>query len=238
MRDRRPSCAGLAHAVLRSTLAMARRTMKSRRLPSSGLVSLAALVLASGCSHAVIPDPRDTVRAYETAAAKGDARAIHGMLSERSRKSLAVSDVERILADERIELATQAKAMQDPSAAVRASAQVRYADGENATLDVEEGTFRVSSADALPAGARTPNEALEQLRRVLARRSYAGLMRVLSPATRSAIESDLRSLVDGLAHPEGLDVQVSGDVASVQIQGGHFVKLRRDGGVWKVEDFD
>jgi hypothetical protein len=203
---------------------------------------LAALVTAvaigAGCARATIPDPRDTVRAYETAAAKGDARAIHGMLSERSRKSLAVSDVERILADERAELATQAKAMQDPSAAVRASARVRYADGEDATLDVEEGSFHISSADALPAGARTPNEALEQLRRVLARRSYAGLMRVLSPSTRSAIESDLRSLVDGLAHPDGLDVQVSGDVASVQIQGGHFVKLRRDGGVWKVEDFD
>jgi hypothetical protein len=212
--------------------------MKSRCRSSCALVSLAGLALVAGCSHAAIPDPRDTVRAYEAAAAKGDARTIHGMLSERSRKSLAVSDVERILADERTELATQAKAMQDPTAVVRASAQVRYADGENATLDVEEGGFRVSSADALPAGARTPNEALEQLRRVLARRSYAGLMRVLSPATRSAIESDLRSLVDGLAHPDGLDVQVSGDAASVQIQGGHFVKLRRDSGVWKVEDFD
>ena len=203
------------------------------------LLALATAVgIGAGCARAAIPDPRDTVRAYEAAAAKGDARAIHGMLSERSRKSLAISDVERIVADERAELAVQAKAMQDPSAVVRASARVRYADGEDATLDVEEGTFHISSADALPAGARTPNEALEQLRRVLARRSYAGLMRVLSPSTRSAIESDLRSLVDGLAHPDGLDVQVSGDVASVQIQGGHFVKLRRDGGVWKVEDFD
>jgi hypothetical protein len=63
-------------------------------------------------------------------------------------------------------------------------------------------------------------------------------MRLLSPSTRSAIESDLRSLVDGLSHPEGLDVQVSGDVAQVQIQGGHLVKLRRDGERWKVEDFD
>jgi hypothetical protein len=202
------------------------------------LVVATAVALGTGCGRSSMPDPRDTVRAYQAAAAKGDARAIHAMLSERSRKSLAVSDVERILADERAELATQAKAMQDPSAVVRASARVRYADGEDATLDVEEGTFHISSADALPAGARTPNEALEQLRRVLARRSYAGLMRVLSPATRSAIESDLRSLVDGLAHPDGLDVQVSGDVASVQIQGGHFVKLRRDGGIWKVEDFD
>ena len=64
------------------------------------------------------------------------------------------------------------------------------------------------------------------------------LMRVLSPATRSAIESDLRTLVDGLSRPEGLNVQVSGEVAAVQIQGGHLVRLRREGGVWKVEDFD
>jgi hypothetical protein len=206
--------------------------------PTRFFVLATVLAMSAGCARAPIPDPRDTVRAYEAAAAKGDARAIHGMLSERSRKSLAVSDVERILADERAELAMQAKAMQDPSTVVRASARVRYADGEDATLDVEEGSFHISSADALPAGARTPNEALEQLRRVLARRSYAGLMRVLSPSTRSAIESDLRSLVDGLAHPDGLEVQVSGDVASVQIQGGHFVRLRRDGGVWKVEDFD
>jgi hypothetical protein len=201
-------------------------------------VALSGFLAMAACGRAAVPDPRETVRAYEAAAAKGDARAIHGLLSERSRKSLAVTDVERILADERTELAAQAKAMQDPNAVVRASARVRYADGEDATLDVEEGVFHVSSADALPAGARTPSEALEQLRRVLARRSYSGLMRVLSPATRSAIESDLRSLVDGLSHPDGLDVQVSGDVASVQIQGGHFVRLRRDGGVWKVEDFD
>jgi hypothetical protein len=185
-----------------------------------------------------MPDPRDAVVAYEAAAAKGDAKAIYGMLSDRSKKALKVADVERIVADERVELATQAKAVADPAAIVRASARIRYADGENATLDVEDGAFRVSSADGLPAQARTPAEALEQLRRSLARRSYAGLMRVLSPSTRSAIESDLRSLVDGLTHPEGLDVQVSGDVAQVQIQGGHFVKLRREGAAWKVEDFD
>src|SRR5438067_1071083 len=138
-----------------------------------------------GCWRSPMPDPKDAVFAYEAAAAKGDARAIHAMLSERSKKALKVGDVERIVADERAELATQAKAVADSGAMVRASARVRYADGEDATLDVEEGGFRVSSADGLPAAARTPAGALEQLRRALARRSYAGLMRVLSPATRS-----------------------------------------------------
>jgi hypothetical protein len=72
------------------------------------LVAMTVLALSAGCARATIPDPRDAVRAYQAAAAKGDARAIHGMLSERSRKSLAISDVERILTDERAELATQA----------------------------------------------------------------------------------------------------------------------------------
>jgi hypothetical protein len=202
------------------------------------LLACCSLVLSAGCGGARIPDPKDTVRAYQEAAQRGDSRAIYAMLSDRAQKSLRPADVDRIVADEKAELATQAKAISDAGIVVRASARVRYPDGEDATLDLEGGAFHVSSADALPAAARSPAEALQQLRRALARRSYAALMRVLSASTRSAMESDLRSLVDGLAHPDGLDVQVSGDVASVQIQGGHFVKLRRDAGVWKVEDFD
>ena len=54
---------------------------------SASSFALAGAAIA-GCGRTSMPDPRDTVRAYEAAAAKGDARAIHGMLSERSRKSL------------------------------------------------------------------------------------------------------------------------------------------------------
>jgi hypothetical protein len=73
---------------------------------------------------------------------------------------------------------------------------------------------------------------------VLARRSYAGLMRVLSPATRAAVENDVRSFVDGLSDTGSLPVQVTGDAALVSVPGGHQVKLKREGGVWRVEDFD
>src|SRR5262245_40146300 len=148
---------------------------------------LGAALACAGCTRSPMPDPKDAVSAYEAAATRGHAKDIYGTLSERSRNALNVAAVERIVCDERAELASQAKAVAEPGAMVRASARVRYADGEDATLDVEEGGFRVSSADGLPAAARSPVAALEQLRRALARRSYAGLMRVLSPATRSAI---------------------------------------------------
>jgi hypothetical protein len=203
--------------------------------------TLAALVsLAStGCGLGRVPDPKSAVAAYADAAARGDSDAIYEMMSDKGRRALSRDEVRRIVADEKDELADQSKSVTAPGVIVRSRARVRFADGEDATLVVDDqGELRVATADALPAGARTPEQALEQLRRVLARRSYAGLMRVLSPATRSAIEADLRGLVVGLEHPEGLEVNVAGDAATVQIPGGHEVKLRREAGVWHVEDFD
>jgi hypothetical protein len=180
------------------------------------------------------------VQAYAQDAARGDADAIYDMLSEGGRKSLSREEVRRMVNEERAELRDQAKSLGAAAVVVKTRARVRYPDGEIATLEVDDatGAFRISAADALPAGARTPEQALEQLRRVLARRSYAGLLRVLTPSTRSAIESDLRSLVEGLEQPEGLEVDVAGDSATVQVPGGHEVKLRREAGVWRVEDFD
>lgn len=192
----------------------------------------------AACGGSSLPDPKDAVKAYADAAARGDADAIYAMMSEKGRRSLSREEVSRIVAEEKGELADQAKALASPTVSIKTRARQRYPDGEDATLELEGGVFRISSVDALPASARTPVQALEELRRVLARRSYAGLMRVLSPGTRSAIENDLRSLVTGLENPEGLEVQVAGDRATVQIPGGHEVKLRREAGVWHVEDFD
>lgn len=211
--------------------------MRSVRSSFPALALLAATAL--GCGVARIPDPKDAVAEYAAAAARGDADAIYDMMSDKGRRALSRDEVRKIVADEKSELGDRGKAVTAPGVVVKSHARLRFADGEDATLVLgDDGAFRITSADALPAGARTPEQALDQLRRVLARRSYAGLMRVLSPATRSAIEGDLRSLVVGLEHPEGLEVQVAGDSASVQIPGGHEVKLRREAGVWHVEDFD
>jgi hypothetical protein len=216
---------------------------------SRGLGALAAVVVQvagaalagmaiAGCAGGGVPDPHDAAKAYADAAARGDADALYAMLSDGGRRSLTRDEVARIVGEEKAELSAQGKALASREAVVKSEARVRYADGEEAALTVEDDGYRISAADALPAAARTPVQVLGELRRVLARRSYAGLLRVLSPATRAAIETDLRTLVEGLESPEGLDVQVTGENATVVIPGGHEVRLRREGGVWRVEDFD
>lgn len=195
-------------------------------------------LFAAGCLRSSVPDPRDAAKEYAEAAARGDADGIYDMMSDSARKSRSRDDVRKIVADERSELADQAKAISAPGARVEATARLRFEDGEETALDLREGRFWVTSAGALPGGARTPEEALDQLRRVLARRSYAGLMRVLTPATRAAVEQDLRSLVVGLEKPETLGVETTGDTANITVPGGHHVRLVREGGIWRVDDFD
>lgn len=205
-------------------------------------LALACVVLCSicvsACTGSAVPDPRSAADAYASAAAKGDADSIYDMMTTAAQKSRSREDVRRLVKEQRGELSEQAKLVTSRDARVEATARLRYEDGEEAQLELREGRFWITSSGALPGGSRTPEQALDQLRRVLARRSYAGLMRVLTPATRAAIEQDLRSLVTGLERPETLHVQLTGDIASVAVPGGHTVKLKRDGGVWRVEDFD
>lgn len=202
------------------------------------LLAVTASTLVVGCASRGVPDPKAAAQAYAKAAQDGDADALYAMMTESSQRSLGREGTQRAVADARDELREQAAAVTGPGAETKQIARARFADGEEATLSLEDGAFRITSADALPAGARTPAQALDQLRRVLARRSYAGLMRVLSKETRASMERDLRTLVEGLERPEGLDVKVTGDRATVQITGGHVVRLRREGGLWTVDDFD
>src|SRR5262249_46141446 len=95
-----------------------------------GWVGLGVAAAFAGCARSPMPAPKRAGSAYEAAAERGDAKAIYSMLSERSKKALNMADVERMVADERAELASQAKAVAEPGAMVHASARVRYADGE------------------------------------------------------------------------------------------------------------
>ena len=211
---------------------------RPRLVPSTLFRVLAYVSAAAACGPGSVPDPRSAVRAYADAARHGDAAALYALLTADSRVSLSLEEVKAIVADERSELADQAKELDQGEVRVEASARLRFSDGETATLDLRDGRYGVTSAGTLPGGGRTPRETLEQLRRVLARRSYEGLMRVVSTGTRSAIEGDVRGLVEGLSDPGALPVRVTGDEAHVPIPGGHTVRLKREAGVWRVQNFD
>jgi hypothetical protein len=201
------------------------------------LLLLAGFV--SGCrANGVVPPPEAAVATYLAAIERGDARALHALFDDESRRALSLDDAARLLVEQRSELREHGQALATRGRLATTRAEVRFQDGEVVGLALEGGEFRVEGAAGLPAVARSPAQALGQLRAVLARRSYSGLLRVLSPATRAALEGELRSLVEGLREPGALPIDVAGDHATVVVPGGHKVKLRREDGAWHVDDLD
>jgi hypothetical protein len=197
-----------------------------------------ALVSTTGCTRAPIPDPRTATAEYASAVARNDAAAVYSMLTDEAKVAYGMDGTRRLLADAKDEVLRQTKAITSERAQLRAVAEVPYVDGERAVLEVEGGKYRISAAAGLPFGAHTPAAALSELRRALAQRSYAVLMRVLSSDTRGALEGDMRTLVEGLERPDTLEVRVHGENAEVTVPGGHRVILKREAGVWRVHDFD
>jgi hypothetical protein len=202
-------------------------------------LGLLSVVPLAGCvTVRAIPEPDDTVAAYARALDRGDVDAVYALMSEESRRAMSRAELERVMREQKSELAEHGKALTEPQRNSEARAEIRYNDGEIVGLDLQDGHFRVAAADGLPASARSPEQALSQLRQVLAQRSYAGLLRVMSPRTRAAMERDLRSLVEGLTEPDSLRIDVVGDAATIVVPGGHIVKLRREDGIWHVDDFN
>jgi hypothetical protein len=208
--------------------------MLSVGLRTARVVALWGLVV--GCGRPALPDPKITARAYADAAERGDANRLHALLTRDAKRTYGEARVTELVKDEREELRRQATALTGPDTRVDASATLLLADGSEVELSLEPEGFRIAAASTLPAAARTPTEALDGLRRALARRSYSALLRVLSADSRGAVETDLRSLAAALQNPATLDVRVQGDRADVDVGAGHQVTLRRENGTWRVED--
>ena len=209
--------------------------LRPRRAPK---LAIAGALLALGCAGQRLPDPKVTARAYASAVQRGDANAVFELLTPESQRALGRNGTRQLLNESKKEVTRAAAAIASEGARVEASSETRFSDGERATLVLEDGRFLVDAATLLPARPRTPSQALSGLRRALARRSYPALMALMTGDSQGALEADLGSLVNGLSHPETLDIQQSGDSAEVQLPTGHRILLKREAGIWHVLDFD
>ena len=204
-------------------------------------IVVAVGLAAAGCVRPALPDPtRSGARLRERRRARrlrGDLWHAHCPCATEFRARGDASVWWPIRAPS---LQRQGKALECAGVPrLETSARVRFADGEQAELAGRGRPFRIASAAALPSGARTPAQALGELRAALARQE---LRRSDARADRRSQERARKrrpsSLVEGLEQPETLDVKVSGDRAEVSVPGGHIVKLKREAGVWRIEDFD
>jgi hypothetical protein len=168
----------------------------------------------------------------------GDEAAVYALLSEDARRAHGHDGVARLISSDRRELVALGQAATSPRAVLETRADVAFGADRTARVVLEEGRYRVAAAGALPAGAESPRDALRELRDVLAQRSFAGLLRVLTRESAQSLDAGLEDLVEALAEPSTLQLDVEGRRATAQLPGGHTVTLEREDGIWRVKEFD
>lgn len=197
-----------------------------------------ALLSVIACGPRPIPDPRVAAQQWADAVERGDGAAAYELLTAEARRAQGRKGVAELLARHREELKAAAQATASRQARLETLAELSLPHDSAAKIVVEDGQFRVAAAGAFPAAASTPLDALRELREVLARRSFSGLLRVLSRETALALSDGVEELVGALDEPSALEIAVDGRRAIARLPGGHQVELVREDGVWRVKDFD
>ncbi len=198
--------------------------------------ALALALLLAGCASARIPDPEPVARRFARACERGDARAVRELLGADQQRALDQSAVRARLAERGN--AARCRALAEGPLSTHTTATMQYATGETATVVTESGAPRIAAAGALPGGAGTPEGALASFRSTLVRWLAGSALGPLTASTRERTDARLRTLAEGLANPQSLLVEVAGDRAKVDVEPGHFVSLRREAGLWRVESFE
>jgi hypothetical protein len=214
-------------------VALAWTLLWARRALGGGL--LLGGVFACGSS---IPEPGPVVARFAEASRKGDHQTIYQLLSKEAQRSLGAARVKQLVAEQRTELASNATGLTAKEARTEVTVEARFIDGGTAVFALEQGELRVNSAAALPSHASTPQQALVELREVLQRRSYPGLLSVLTRNSAAGFEAQLESLVKALGDAPFLNIEINGNRAVVTLPQGHRVELWKVDGLWKVHDFE
>lgn len=196
--------------------------------------------VALGCLRAGVPDPRVTANEWAEAADKGDADALHGLLTRRGQATVSRAEVATTVGSAKAELRAQAgeirRATKEPVPTV---ALLRYPDGTEATLVLEEGRFALRSGGFLPGGGAHPEETIAAFRDALRRRSYGALLRLLSPNLRAVVEAQLSGLERAIPDdPRKVVPTEAGDELEIKLDDGHRLKLRRVDKTWYIENFE
>ena len=189
-----------------------------------------------GCAGGAVRGPDAALRAYLSAAQRGDASAAYSLLDDDTQDAVTLEEFSASMQDNAVELREQATLVEQTldEEGIRSRAEVPLDSGEAAVLTIEEGRWKLSGGVLDAPALLTPRDSVLALRHALQRRDLTALLRVLARPTRADLEADLRSFLEATVDLLDLRVEVQGDRARVQTSTGVIIQLTREAGEWRI----
>lgn len=147
------------------------------------LVLLFALaVSATGCTQTSAPS--DTLRAYASALEDKRVDDAYRMLSDEAKRAISLEAFRRMVLENPDDVLEIARALARPAAAPVVTATVAMPNGDELSLVLEDGKWRVDAAAVDLYGQATPRQALAGFLRAHERKRYDVLLRYIPDADR------------------------------------------------------
>lgn len=196
-------------------------------------------VLCACSSVNRVPHPDGTLQRYIEHVEQGELDEAYELLSEAERQRVSLEEFQRAARENPEELASQVRElrrqMADP---IPVRAEVRLESGDVATFELYEGRWRIAEGAAGAVSLTSPVQTLRALRRALQRRSYRGVLRVLSREARAQVEDEVVRIIEGIEDEESLTIEITGNRARIVYDDTHFLELQREDGEWMIVDMN
>ena len=213
-------------------------------------LTLATLVGSSGCPERTTK-PHDTLRAYVLALRQGDHQRAYGLLSAELRRRCTV---DQFVANVR-QLGSKSLRKLEPllrnPKKMSYRAELELTEHDKFVLIKENGMWRIATDPLNFYGQNTPRQALLSFVRALERKRYRILLRFVPNKYRHTMTvSDIKRMYTGDNLPKTKillrnlkanltnKIEVKNGQAIMLYGENHQLRMIKEGGVWKIQDFE
>jgi hypothetical protein len=215
----------------------------------AGGACLAASVAA--CATTASQDPESTLHAYARALEDGRAEDAYRLLGDEARRSMSFEAFKKTLDSSPDDAKEIGRALSRPTTPAVITATVTAPSGEALELVWNDGRWKVEASAIDLYRDDTPRHTLQGYVRALERKRYDVILRYVPDAHREGLDAaklktawegpdkdEIEQVLAGLkqALPTA-SVEETGDRAQMAYGAG-VIKLVKEHGRWKVEDFD
>jgi hypothetical protein len=211
----------------------------------------AAAALSMACASQRANDPASVLHAYARALDEGRADDAYRYLSDEARRGISLEAFRRMVKDDPDGVKEIARALERPTAAPVVTATVTSPSGQELSLVLEDGKWRVDASTIDLYAQDTPRHAVQGFIRAVEHKRYDIVMRYVPDEHKEGLDAaKLQSAWEGHEKQEieqvlaGLKqslpsstIEETGERATMPYGAGA-MQLVREHGLWKIENFD
>jgi hypothetical protein len=219
------------------------------------LVSAARVVLvtsgAAGCAGGGAEDPAATLHSYARALEEGRAADAYRLLSDDARRGMSFEAFKKTVESSPDDARDIGKSLARPTAPPVITATVTAPSGETLDLVWSGGRWRLEASAIDLYQQDTPRHALVGFVRALDKKRYDVVMRYVPESHREGLDAaklkaawegadkdEIEQVLAGLKQAlPSASIEETGDHAQMPYGAG-VMKMVKEHGLWKVEDFD